>query len=240
MQLPSIFIHAIDPDDTMAVHSLGLIKSLTSAEYGPRAPDGRSIRDIPLDELARVTSLGTMSPRAAWYVWAAAIIRGGGHVGIGVEPYPTRWATKDAEEKFVRIGDMELEFEKVRRALAPNAPSRLSCLWIAEDSPAARSGVEKMFGGRRKILKVRVPHAQRLVNADHAWIDEYMNTSDLSAIENYWKSVPHPAHEFWEFLLDGRIELDPSEDTPELADFTGARIAAFNAENERNKMPPKS
>lgn len=227
------FIHAVDPDDFMAVYGLCFIKRLTSAEYGPRSADGRSIRDVPLDELARIPYQGTLSPRAGWYVWAAAVIRGGGHVGVGVEPYPTRWAPKESEEHILRIGDMELAFEKVRRAVAPDAPSRLSCLWVADDSPVTRAGLERMFGGRRRILKVNVLQAVRLFKADHAWIDNYTATADPSAIESYWKSIPHPSHEFWEYLLDGGIALDPSEDTPELAKFTAARIVEFNAENDR-------
>ncbi len=228
------FIHAVDPDDVMAVHNLCFIKRLISAEY---LPHSRSIREISLEELANNSiELGAISPRTSWTILAAAIIRRGGHISRGVHPYPSIPASPKAEARWLRMGDMELAFEKGRRALKPDAPSRLSALYLAENTPDGHDALGRMLPARR-ILKVVLIQTVRLMRADPQWLGEWERTKDTKAIENYWKSVEHSAHEMWEYLLDGSVGLHPSEDTSELAAFVAATRAAWQAENEQNRQP---
>jgi hypothetical protein len=79
---------------------------------------------------------GIPIPRAARSLYAGTIAGQRGHVAIGL--HNTRWLLKSDTDECVRHCEVELLFEKARRDVAPQAPSRLSSLYLAEGSEAGR------------------------------------------------------------------------------------------------------
>ena len=82
-----------------------------------------------------------------------AMVREGLRLGRGVWPYPTRWATGEGEQRILANADREIALERGRRLHAPTAPSRLCCLWLAEDTTEERHWV-----GRMMVRVIRSAH----------------------------------------------------------------------------------
>lgn len=107
------------------------------------------------------------------------------------------------------IADFELKAEQVRRTLRPYAPSRLVCIFAADNSPIGQQMLNKMFngGGRDYIVNCEAI-VNNHVRLDSKWLDEYFKTNDIMALEQYWlgsavpNSTPH-----YEFLIEGIIKL---------------------------------
>lgn len=240
MGSPSVgtaFLHAIDPGDVMAVHNLCLIGSLTSAVFGPRDPAGFDIREAPIETLMRDLPRGTLSPWAVNCLFTAAIIRGGGKTGNGVPPYRTQWHDEAQRAKALALSDTELALERVRREVAPQAPSRLTCLFLAEDTDEGRQGLVAMYP-RRRIVKVMLTHCLRAFRADPLFRDEHLVTvppsDDLA--RSYWSGSAHSQHRMWEWLLDGQIALHPDEDRQALSAFAGQQIAAYRQWQDNQRL----
>ena len=111
------------------------------------------------------------------------------------------------------MGRIEIAFEVKRRILAPNAPSRLSCMWLAEDSASGRDHIQSMFMTLPNlyIVTVCVSYRISILRADTGWFDRYVKAVDESFLANYWTGLKCPGGE-WEFLLDGAVKLtNPTE-----------------------------
>lgn len=100
-----------------------------------------------------------------------AVVRAGGQIGRGVPPYPTKRATSESEARVLRAADRELALEAGRREHAPSAPSRLCCLWLAEDTVKGRAWVQEMVGPRSFIMQVRVTTEFVSCRCDARWLD---------------------------------------------------------------------
>ena len=231
---PGRVIHGLSLGDWYPCWNLSLSGRLWSPDLLAQCDPGIaashvSLRDVPIDQLRIVgTPQGVPTPRATWYVWAAAWIRRGGHVGIGMDR--PKWTTPDEASRLLRIGDMELEFERVRRSVAPTAASRLASLYVAEDSEIGRAHVRQMLGADVMILQVSIPLAIRVTRVDTAWFDLYAAEGKEEHIIHYWSG--HPLDEScptWEYLVEGAVEaVDPEE-----LEFVRAR----GAHKEPTKTP---
>lgn len=211
--LPGHFIHGVDLDDWYPCYNLALSGRLLSPDFLAVVDPGvaathRRIRDTPLEELRdKGLPVGAPTPRATWCVFAAAIARSGGRVGIGTTH--TQWFSTQEAESFRKRGDIELAFEESRRSIAPDAPSRLSSLYVAEDSEAGRTHVRRMLGKHIHIVRVSVPVAARAHRGDTAWFDHYCLSPNPAYIENYWRSEPAGSDSgTWEILVDGVVQVD--------------------------------
>jgi hypothetical protein len=213
---PGDFAHGIDLDDWYPCHNLALCGRLYSPDFAASCEPGlaashRCIKDIPIESLMQSgTPMGVLSPRASWYVWAAAIIRSGGHVGIG--SIDTKWFPKSHMDRIVCIGDIELAFEKVRRDIAPQAVSRLACIWVAENTSIGQAHIRSMLSVNTLILKVKIPTANGVSKVDTSWFDLYCTDFKQEYIEKYWQGVVlDPKVPKWEYLVDGVIEVNDPE-----------------------------
>jgi hypothetical protein len=160
-------------------------------------------------EVLRTTGLpqGVPTPRATWYVWAAAWVRRGGHVGIGTEN--TRWLPQHNLDRILRLGNIELSFEEARRHILPDGASRLASLYVAEDSEPGRAHVRSMFDADIHLLRVTIPLAMRVTKVDTKWFELYCLDPKPEYIEKYWTSTPSSGSALtWEYLVDGMIEVD--------------------------------
>ena len=121
---------------------------------------------------------------------------------------PAHFSETDSEQ-IVKFGQAEIDFERRRREIAPNAASRLSCLYMADDDEFGRNHLQRMLGYNIHILRVRVPLAIRVSKCDTKWFDEYCDSQDIKCIDNYWKDISmNPKYPTWEYLVDGMIEAN--------------------------------
>jgi hypothetical protein len=213
---PGRFIHGIDLGDWYPCWNLALAGRLWSPDSMALIDPGlaashQPLRDVPIDVLSTTgVPQGVPTPRATWYVWAAAWVRQGGHVGI--DAANTRWLPQDKLERILRLGDIELAFEEARRRQLPEGPSRLASLYLADDSDQGRAHVRRMLG-TVFILRVTVPWALRVARVDTKWFDLYCQESKTEYLQNYWASVAFDTTSAsWEYLVDGMIQVsDPAD-----------------------------
>jgi hypothetical protein len=210
------FLHGINLDDDILVYNLGVSKGrlVTTDMLGLTDPGlaetYRRIADIPIEELASAGLEGNvLSPRAAKYVIPAAILNGGQEI---VDGHGRGWEISEGRKRrIVETSDIEMAFEEGRRRFAPAAPSRLSCIWLAEDSDTGRAVILSMIPGAY-VCYVRVEFCLGVKVADAGWFDDYMNHADHKYIESYWTGAMHPRHSTPEILVDGVLQLtDPSQ-----------------------------
>lgn len=226
---PGRFIHGINIGDWYPCWNLALAGRLWSPDFAALADPGlaaahQPLRDVPI-EVLRTSGVpqGVPTPRATWYVWAAALVRRGGHVGIGAGN--TKWLPSAELDKILRLGDIEVAFEEVRRNLLPEGASRLASLYLADDSDVGRAHVRAMLGVDILILRVTVPLALRVTCVDTKWFDLYCHDPKPQYIENYWSSVPaDPAAATWEHLVDGMIEVDDPQGLAQICEFGAHRF----------------
>ena len=211
-----VYLHGLSESDWQKCWNIGISGSLSSAEYVRSVSDAksRSVREISIAELRNDPRClqSFADHRTVWYVWAAAILRGDGKVGEGISPYLTRWKTDAQKDDILLKSERELACEEVRRAIAPDAASRLCSLFLAEEDGAGRSYVQHVMEARNEqffILRVRISASLRSHKADAHWFEEYASTGDMACLENYWKSMPDPNFDTpqWEHLLEGAIVL---------------------------------
>ncbi len=183
----------IDLDDWYACHNFSLAGKVSSVEVAAlTVPPGTfpSVKTMDLDAFRRgQIGLGMLSPRFANRILTPLRVTG----------------------RIDAMGEIELAFERTRRLLAPRAPSRLSCMWLAEDSEAGRAHVRQMFSviPRLYVVRVRISLDLAFKAAHTGWFDQYVQKPEYQFAANYWTGLSGPTGG-WEFLLDGAIELlDP-------------------------------
>ena len=211
---PASLIHGLAAEDWLACWNMQLEGTLTSFDFANEVGLGKpGLRRLAMEDL-RSGSFGEVSlaPRMRC-LWQAAIIRSGGWVGEGVPPYATRKASVDESERVVRQADFELRMEEARRDLAASAPSRIGCLYLAEDSISGRTMVSRLKGHDAFLMQVRVLHSLRIARADSQWLDGQI---DEKEIIGYWRGEPRTDTPVWEYLLDGKIESTNEEELERL------------------------
>lgn len=208
------FLHGVNLNDTVLVHNIGVAGRLLSADFVGRVDRGiakthRPIGSVPISELAAGGPRdNAVSPRVATYLIPTGILESGQKIFNGYgEPWELTIARR-ARLKETR--DIELEFEKVRRQIAPSAPSRLTCFWLAENSGAGRSVILKMMP-YAYIAQARVNFCQASLVVDAGWFDDYLNYPKPEYVESYWTCRQHPKHSMPETLVDGHISFDPAD-----------------------------
>ncbi|MEO8517469.1 MAG: hypothetical protein ABI426_12015 [Flavobacterium sp.] len=157
------------------------------------------------------TQIGFGSPRfqlVAFSNWA----KNGLKIGIGVPN--TIFFTQNQIDRIHRIAQLEIDFEKGRREINEIHPSRLSCIYLAEDSIDGRTMLKNMFLSKQnfRIAQVSVCLEAQFLKVDSKWIDYYEKTGDKSAITSYWNGVDYDTFPEHEYLLEGQIELINPED----------------------------
>jgi nicotinamide mononucleotide adenylyltransferase len=112
-------------------------------------------------------------------------------------------------EKINKIAGLEVEFEKCRRQITSKLPSRPISIFLAEDNLDGRIMLQNMFNSKRniRIVSINITCMLRFHKADSKWVNIYEETSDKTAIENYWKGISFDNKPQYEYLLDGQIEL---------------------------------
>lgn len=229
------FIHAVDPAGDYSAYAClnlantGQLFSSDAAGLDPSlAPSHRPMRDMPVDQLRLQPPAGALSPVA---------------VLLSVSAYTTQGISLTfGDGRLVNSAlaqyraDIEIELESIRREIAPSAPSRLSCLWVAIDSADGRKLISEMFGNEVHVLRVQVVGANRVHRADVSYYDSYVGGRREEDAVCYWKGYAASNSPRWEFLIDGVIE---AQDQGEIARLVKAHISSGAAPWSGDNPPPK-
>lgn len=205
-----MLIHAFDPVDFMTCHNLAtqpLIMSpncIASVDTGVGAIHVRA-EDLSFADIREAQFGSVVTPRAKTFMIGFMLSR----KMMITDGYGSQRGWGD-EDHLIKIYETELVMEEVRRHVAPDAPSRLSCIWIAEDGPRSQAMLQEMFSASRHIVSVAIEQQINLFKADASFYDLLFETGDPTAAEHYWRGEALSSK--WELLLDGAIRVTKDDE----------------------------
>ncbi|MCG3165582.1 MAG: hypothetical protein POELPBGB_01350 [Bacteroidia bacterium] len=118
------------------------------------------------------------------------------------------------EEKVIKKADLEIAFEKHRRDINYGAPSRLSCIYLADNDWDGKIVLRNMFVDNFRnplVVEVDILNEMELVKCDCRWLDAYYNDPHDEYIVNYWTEKLYGDQPAWEYLLEGTAMLTETE-----------------------------
>lgn len=215
------FWHAINLNDRFAeplIRQILTLRRAWSPDCLARLNPGlkkahHSIRDADILDL-RFKAFeypGIPTPGAGTAIWLGSMLRAGNTLYLGArnpKPLP-----QNEIDYALMKSDIEIKFEEARRRIAPNAVSRLNCLYVADDLEVIRS--IPGFDLKASVLKVRIAKGSLVSRVDMSWFDDFChaynyNESNVAEYDyftnNYWMGHPHKRSK-WEYLVDGMIEV---------------------------------
>lgn len=126
-------------------------------------------------------------------------------------------------QRSLNVWNHEMDFENLRRKIAPDKASRLACIWVAEDSSYGRNLLGTMLQHSFFIARVAVA-SFRFTKADVSWFESYcLEEQDPDFIKKYW-SGEESACPRWEFLLEGMIQMIEPKEVEHLQKYGGHKI----------------
>jgi hypothetical protein len=159
---------------TRTLHSLFALQLFTE----DRKPN---TRNIDLDELANLPQeniFGVSSPKM-FFLFQKALLN-------------NKATLTEQEHKQIRIADIELAMERVRRDIAQYAPSRLSALYLVEKTTRGRDILSAVLGQSTiepYILEVDILNSLEIYRCDAAWIERYKSDPQDEFLINYWNGT---------------------------------------------------
>ena len=173
-----------------------------------------SIRNIEIEELRIGTKcIGGLTPTAGDYILLAQKLRRG-IKGLRVD-----------KSEILRRSEIELKFEEGRRIYAPNAVSRLNCIYLADSNVVLQRMFKDSFS-KDFVFRVRIKQRMNCSKVDVEWYHKYWDACFASSddedywsmdknecIKNYWTSCPYDENvNNWEYLIDGMVGLENPQD----------------------------
>ena len=219
------YYHGFDLHNEMACHNLllggnGFIRSI---EFTGRVDPGVALTHVAIDEVPiEVLELGfpegnIVSPRMVRLVGPGAALKRGLTL---VDGFGDPWRGSSARAK--EWHTIEVEFERGRRLYAPDAPSRLTALWMVPRTSEGEAAIRRMLP-KAYILRVKVQCCLRIATVDAAWLDCYLNFPKPEYIRNYWAGLCHPTEPCPEIMIDGVLQAEDPEQLAYINRF-GARL----------------
>ena len=137
--------------------------------------------------------------------------------------YRTLLRPKAEEElALIRQADLEIEFERRRRELNYGAASRLSCVYLVENTFDSRLLLQSMFADffwNPKIVEVDILNSIEITKCDVTWLNKYYEEPKDEYIVNYWTGVPsNENYSTWEYLLEGTIQMTNPDEIEDIID----------------------
>jgi hypothetical protein len=215
MNNDTTFIHAIDlANRTTCKYILdsGSINSLMATTFD--TPARSDFYFIPLEDYrdhADEIFKEVINPRSAVLLFAS-LIRQGKMVFANGNPEEIDEKTKD---RYLRTSELELTFEAVRREIAPAVPSRITCLYLAEDNLEGRENLRDMLTAYKRPFVFEIGLLQPyfgLHKADNRWLELYRSEPVRDHVENYWLGKPYNNIPTWEYLFEGSAVFINDED----------------------------
>ena len=209
-----MYLHCINLDDPYPCVNIVVGKQLPSYELQILSVPQlayKKITDIPVEKLpteAHLQQVGIMTVR--WgLMWMGSILRTGGKVGFGMN-YP-KWFGEKQNEQIKRISEAEIEFEKIRREINKDLPSRLTCIFLADNTDDGRIHLHNMLFNlsRPYVVDVSPGLTLKIIKVDSKYFDKYMEEKNPDYIINYWKGVASNFENYdtWEYLFEGSINI---------------------------------
>jgi hypothetical protein len=172
-----------------------------------------SMRDIGIRELMfhAHNYPGIPTPGAGTAIYMGLILRAGLPLCIGaIKPKPL---PSHLIDYVLWKSEVELRFEEIRRQIAPNAVSRLNCLYLADDIEVIKC--ISQFDPKDPIIKVRIRENSLVTKVDMNLFNDFCNSykqGDKAYCEkyakSYWKYDPYKSGNCrWEYLIDGIIDV---------------------------------
>jgi hypothetical protein len=210
-------IYFVNLDDILICHNLAFTKVAISSSLTHKTTLQRIHPVYTIEPEKMLTDINAfkdsfISPRLT-YVMLSCWHRNNYKIGIGLED--TKWFSEGNVEKINKLAETEIAFEKVRRLVNSSLPTRLTCIYLAEDNLEGRTMLQNMFPSKKnfRIVPIKIRFCDKIHKADSKWISNYELTGDFLSIENYWKGLQFDDQPQFEYLLDGQIELADSEDS---------------------------
>ncbi|MBA0883422.1 hypothetical protein [Flavobacterium undicola] len=205
----SNYIYFVDLEDFLVCHNFGItncISTSTLAHYGT-SKELHPVYTLEIEELKNMQCVNTFTSPRLKFLTMANMSKNGLVLGVGIEN--TRIFDSKELQRINDIAKIEFEFERIRREVNPNLPSRLISIYLANDDFDGRTMLKNMFPNKKDFFIVPINIDIQLLfhKADSQWFDYYIETKDIKAIENYWKGIDYNKIPLYEYLLDGRISL---------------------------------
>lgn len=238
-----IYLQWLNLNDMFAeplIRQLLSTKKAWTPDYCARVDDGirakhHSMREIGIQELMFHADNfpGIPTPGAGTAIYMGSILIAGLPLYIGaIKPKPL---SKHLIDYALWKSEVELRFEEIRRRIAPDAVSRLNCLYLAEDIEVIKCIPQ--FDPKDPIIKVRIRENSWVTKGDMNWFNDFCNSyeqGDRAHSENctkkYWKCEPHKSGDCkWEYLIDGVIDVvDGLDDLREaLSEHDGSKVISY-------------
>ena len=197
------YLHCIDLSDKLKCLNLcstGTISSLLTVQLfsNDKKPNPMSV-DIEKLKNCTADEINGLSSARIFFVYQRSILN------------TYKRPLTPEEERFVKIGNLEIEFERARREYNYGAPSRLSCVYLVEDSIDGRMVLSDMFKGafnNPMIIEVSLLNKMEIMRFDHHWIELYYQDPQEKYLKSYWTSeMVNDKQPSWEYLLEGTIQM---------------------------------
>lgn len=207
------FVHGVDLTKPYVCHNIALTARLMSpnalalVDPGIAASQTR-IESLPMDMLR--CGVGAISfapsPRTANSLIIGGMLERGEKLYDG---YGSLILMSAETQKWHRnVFRTEMVFEEQRRAVAPTAVSRLSCLWMAERTSTGIKHIQAMLGPDMYLVDVKIAIQIGLTRVDTQWFDRYCEDPKIEFVDRYWAGELHGTGETWEYLFDGMFVLE--------------------------------
>lgn len=208
-----MLIHAFDPADFFSCSNLSLRGVIASPTFYSKIDVGIAdthcaVEALTLEAIAACDFRSVITPRAGIFMKGYMLAR---NMDI-TDGYGSQLGFSETQQNhWIGVYRNELRFEELRRHYAPQSPSRLGCIWAAEDSVEGRAMLEGMFGAdhSRIIVSIEIIHALNLFRADASCFDRFCATQDDDFARMYWQGETITSQ--WEYLIDGAIRVTDPE-----------------------------
>jgi len=164
---------------------------------------------LPPDEIRNNADLiyaGYTNPRCALMV-EASLLRKNEKVISGVTK---KEFSEEDKQKKLKVSEVEIAFEGYRQRFHSGLPSRLTCLFLVDNSENGMSTLSTMLVQSNLIpyvFEVEIKENYGLHRADKRWFEKYFKSNDEVCIKNYWEGVAFNELPAWEHLLEGAIVI---------------------------------
>jgi hypothetical protein len=219
------YIHCIDLTNPVTCWNIVKTKQLWSyrATLNTVFFPSKNILEIPISDMYdkfHTLQIGLGSHRGA-LIFQGSLIRSGMYLAFGME----RPKTLDPKfyPKILELSDAEIQFEKIRREINSELPSRLTSIFIAEDSYEARIHLSEMLSHIRQpyIVNVSFENPISLFRADSKFFEEYVKSKDRKIIEKYWngEKFSQDSQYHWEYIFEGVLDIKSEEQLADIKKF---------------------
>jgi hypothetical protein len=209
------YLHCFDKSDKLKCLnfcSRQVIESLLALQLIVRTDNKPNPRNTKIENLTNCKPEdidGLSSPRMS-IIYQASINRS--------LPRPRT----DKELAVIKKADLEIEFERRRRELNYGAASRLSCVYLVDNTFESKLLLQSMFADnfkRPKVVEVDIVNNFELTKCDVHWVDKYFEDPKDEYIVNYWTGVPlNENYPTWEYLLEGTIQMTNRDEIQDIID----------------------